>query len=91
MWRHSGLKWLVHCIFDWKVGGSSLISVIVLLKVAQSGFSVTVPFYFEKQEFHHKRCNSKLLVTVCTGLFMVEFLFVKVERYRHIKNLLEPP
>ena len=35
-----------------------------VIKVAQSDFSVTVPFYFDKQEFHHKRFNSKLILTV---------------------------
>ena len=33
-------------------------------KVAQSDFSVTVPFYFEKLLFHHKLSNSKLILTV---------------------------
>ena len=33
-------------------------------KVAQSDFSVTVPFYLEKLLFHHKRSNSKLILAV---------------------------
>ena len=36
----------------------------VTIKVALSDFSVTVPFYLDKLEFHYKRSNSKWIVTV---------------------------